>query len=264
MLTNYHTHCYRCNHAEGSEADYVNMAVEKGFDILGMSDHVPYPGNLEGLRMGYEEIDDYIDTVRELADANKDKIEVLVGFESEFLSARAVYYERLLNFYNVDYLILGQHFFDYKGGSGNRNAYFLSDSEDCIVYAQTLAEGMSTGYYSMVAHPDIVGVNQHPWDKNLDKMTDIIINAAVKYDMPLEFNANGLRRGVIENADGLHYMYPHYKFWEKAAEAGIKTVIGADCHSPKLLLDDYVERGKEIAASWGLNVIDVLPIGKNK
>ena len=41
MRANYHTHTSRCNHAVGSEEDYVIHAIEQGFDILGFSDHTP-------------------------------------------------------------------------------------------------------------------------------------------------------------------------------------------------------------------------------
>ena len=36
MLTNYHTHCFRCQHAEGSVEDYVMEAIMHQFDKLGM------------------------------------------------------------------------------------------------------------------------------------------------------------------------------------------------------------------------------------
>lgn len=263
MLTNYHTHCYRCEHAEGLESDYINKAIEQGFDILGMSDHVPYRGNLEGYRMKFEEITDYIKTVRREAKKNSNKIEVLVGFESEYLSGKRKYYESLLTEYGADYLALGQHFFDY-GPFSKKSSFFLDDTRECITYAKSVVEAMSTGYYAFVAHPDIVGINQFPWDKNMDEMTDLIVDAAVKYDIPLEVNANGIRRGLVTEGDDVHYMYPHYKFWEKVAEAKAKTIVSADCHAPYLLLDDDVRKTKEMAHNWGLNVIDVLPLGKNK
>lgn len=263
MLTNYHTHCYRCEHAEGTEADYINKAIEQGFEILGMSDHVPYRGNPEGLRMRFEEINDYINAVRTEAEKNKDKIEVLLGFESEYLPQKRGYYESLLTEYSADYLVLGQHFFSVSSSGHQKSAFFLTDSRDCVTYAKSVVEAMSTGYYAFIAHPDIVGVNQLPWDKNFDKMTDIIVDGAVKYNIPLEVNANGVRRGLIEDNAGLHYMYPHYKFWERVAEAKVKTIVSADCHAPQLLLDDDVRRAGNFAENLGLNIIDVLPLGKN-
>ena len=42
MIANYHTHTYRCGHAEGNERDYAEQAVKAGLRTLGVSDHTPY------------------------------------------------------------------------------------------------------------------------------------------------------------------------------------------------------------------------------
>ena len=41
MIANYHTHTWRCRHADGTEREYVETAIEAGFKILGFSDHTP-------------------------------------------------------------------------------------------------------------------------------------------------------------------------------------------------------------------------------
>ena len=54
MIANYHTHTPRCGHAIGSEEEYVRCALEAGFQILGFSDHTPYPfpqGHYSSFRM---------------------------------------------------------------------------------------------------------------------------------------------------------------------------------------------------------------------
>ena len=54
MIANYHTHTPRCNHAVGTEREYVENALEAGLQILGFSDHSPYifPGDYySGFRM---------------------------------------------------------------------------------------------------------------------------------------------------------------------------------------------------------------------
>ena len=43
MIVNYHTHTTRCNHASGTEKEYVEAAIETGLKVLGFSDHTPYP-----------------------------------------------------------------------------------------------------------------------------------------------------------------------------------------------------------------------------
>ena len=43
MKTNYHTHTYRCKHAMGNDERIVERAINAGIDILGFSDHNPWP-----------------------------------------------------------------------------------------------------------------------------------------------------------------------------------------------------------------------------
>lgn len=254
MLTNYHTHCELCKHAEGSVKDYVQQAITEGFDILGMSDHLPYPNYDYGYRMEFAEIWDYITDVRDAQKKYGDRLPILLGFESEYLREYRKYYEELLDGYGVEYLVLGQHFYDISGHW--QSSFAISETAECVNYARSVSEALNTGYYSLLAHPDIVGVNRLPWDKFMDKMTDIIVESAVKNDIPLEINANGVRRGLINDELGMHYMYPHFKFWEKVAEAKARVVISADCHNPALLNDSDVQKCRDIAKNWGLHVID--------
>lgn len=41
MHIDYHTHHVRCGHAEGRLEEYVQRAIELGYDQLGLSDHMP-------------------------------------------------------------------------------------------------------------------------------------------------------------------------------------------------------------------------------
>ena len=53
LRANYHTHTYRCQHAYGSEREYIEAAIRMGITELGFSDHVPCPfkdGYVSGLR----------------------------------------------------------------------------------------------------------------------------------------------------------------------------------------------------------------------
>ena len=66
MLSNFHTHTVRCKHAIGTERDYTETAVSKGLNILGFSDHGPFPDKDYGLRMQFEELPDYLEAIRSI------------------------------------------------------------------------------------------------------------------------------------------------------------------------------------------------------
>ena len=67
FIYNYHTHTYRCGHASGTDEEYVLAAIEAGFKVLGFSDHGPYSEYFhQNCHMHWEEIDDYISSVKSL------------------------------------------------------------------------------------------------------------------------------------------------------------------------------------------------------
>ena len=113
MIANYHTHTPRCNHAQGSEQEYVDAALSAGLKILGFSDHTPYffPGDYYStFRMHPEELPGYVSTVNALRDRYADRLEIHVGVEAEYYPK---YFDRLVDFLQqeqVEYMILGQHF----------------------------------------------------------------------------------------------------------------------------------------------------------
>ncbi|MBR3717558.1 MAG: histidinol phosphatase, partial [Bacteroidaceae bacterium] len=68
MKANYHTHTSRCHHAEGTDEDYIKSAILGGFDILGFSDHAPWPyttGFVSETRMLLSELPDYVNHILE-------------------------------------------------------------------------------------------------------------------------------------------------------------------------------------------------------
>lgn len=257
MRTNYHTHTRRCLHAFGSEEDYIQSALAAGISILGFSDHAPFPDQDYGYRMPYSELKEYFAAVERLTSAYSSDIIIRKGLEIEYIPQYRSYYEKLLGEYKLDYLLLGEHFFLDDSGCFI-NITQIQDSQMCLSYAKAVADAMKTGYFQMVAHPDIFAMNYFSWDKNCDAATDIILDAAAATGTILEFNANGFRRGMHDYPDGNRYMYPHMNFWKKASDSGIRVIVGSDCHEPCQVWDECMERSLQILDGIGIMPIQVL------
>ncbi len=255
MLTNYHTHCKRCGHATGEEEEYVACAIGNKFDILGMSDHIPYPDFDYGARMEYSQKDEYLDTMDSLKEKYSGKIKIYTGFESEYLPEYNGYYEELLADKRCDYLILGPHFF-YKSTGTIQYVYDIYDEDLYIEYANKLVEAMKTGYFKFACHPDLIGVNPITIGKKHLEAFDLIANAAAKYDFTLEYNANGLRRGKIKMDSGERMAYPVKELWDLIKGSNIKVVVGSDCHSVNALYDEYMVAGIEYIKNGGFNFVE--------
>lgn len=82
MRTNYHTHTERCNHAKGSDQEYVLSAIRGGYSLLGFSDHTPFPFEdkfYSDFRMRMNELEGYISSVQSLREKYADQIEIKMG-----------------------------------------------------------------------------------------------------------------------------------------------------------------------------------------
>ena len=61
----FHSHTFRCGHAEGDVEDYVLLAIKHGLKIYGVSDHVFLPGVIQPHTRGdYSYLEDYISIMR--------------------------------------------------------------------------------------------------------------------------------------------------------------------------------------------------------
>lgn len=255
MRANYHTHTRRCRHAQGTERDYVEAAIGAGVGILGFSDHAPFPDYDFGLRMPYAELRPYLDAIDRLTGEFISDIILYKSLEIEYIPQYQSYYEGLLTREGMDYLLMGEHFYPDRGGV-IRNIYHARSTADAVDYAKAVVRGMETGLFRMVAHPDLFTLGQFAWDGNWEEASERIVEAAARTGVILEFNANGLRRGVHDYPDGPRLMYPHQNFWKKAAAADVSVVIGSDCHEPAQVWDGCMPAARELLREWGITPLE--------
>lgn len=261
MRVNYHTHTPLCGHAIGNHtSEYADAAFEQGIEILGFSDHAPFPDHDFGCRMLYETLPIYFEQVEEQMEKYAGRMKILKGLEIEYLPEYAKgnnYYEYLLTKSNCDYLLLGEHFFK-TGFDETVNMYDITEQEYVLDYAKCCAKAMQTGYFNIVAHPDLFGVTPFRWNETFERATDIIIDAAVKTDTILELNANGFRRGMKNHGGEERLLYPLDPFWEKVKDAKVRVVIGSDSHNPAEIIDGAIEKAEEYLKKLNITPIEIL------
>lgn len=255
MKTNYHTHNYRCNHAVGTVEDYIREAIKEGYDEIGISDHLPHPGkNIDNCsRMTYDQLEEYFKEIDISREKYKDKISIKKAMECEYFEDYHWLYKELKEKYNVDYLLLGVHFFPYKGewiyvGDINFTPEILEVYVDHVIKSM---EGLDFAY---IAHPDLFGISYRNWDEHSIKASRGILEAAEKLNMPIEININGMKRGKINYNLGERYYYPIKDFWILSKEYNVKRILGVDAHDPKNLRNRYI--GEEFAKELNLKIID--------
>ena len=246
MIANYHPHTWRCNPAAGTEEKYVQAAIERGLKILGFSDHSPccFPdGYYSTFRMKPEQTADYAAVVFDLRDRFHSQIDIHLGVEMEYYPARFADTLSLLRDNGVEYMLLGQHFPGNEIGE-TPNSAPTEDEERLERYCRQVMEGMNTGLFSYVAHPDMFRFTGDPavYQKHIRQLC----REARSCGIPLEINL----LGVCENRH-----YPHPPFWQIAAEEGCCAILGCDAHRPDALLDlEAEQRALALAARYGIPV----------
>lgn len=237
--TNFHTHVARCRHATGDAEDYVQAAIAAGVEVLGFSDHAPFPDVDFGPRMQYSELPDYVQEIHDSAKRHAGEIELHVGLEIEYLPDHIDYYHRLLASEGVEYLILAGHMFRARDGKEYNVFFDIPDTSYFIDYARYMEEAMHSGCFVSLAHPDIIMMQEHfVWDDYCEEGSEIIIRAAEETGLPLEYNANGMRRGIWTFPDIDRYPYPDPRFWSKVATSKALAYVGNDCHNPAYMWDE--------------------------
>ncbi len=249
MKVNLHTHTARCNHASGTDREYVLAAIEDGVDVLGFADHTPYTfddGFNTWYRMPLEETRSYFDSILALKKEFADKIDIKIGFETEYYEK---YFERLIDFYQdfpIDFIIMGQH--ETKDAVVGTNVFApIEDPELLKEYVSTVISGINTGYYTYIAHPDAI---KFTGDIDIYK-TEMrkICEAAKKADIPLELNLQGL---------AMNRHYPRFDFWQIASDVGNTVVIGSDAHQTTRVFkqEEIDDMYKKFIIPLNLNIIE--------
>ncbi|MCK5732315.1 MAG: histidinol-phosphatase [Tenericutes bacterium] len=255
IRTNYHTHMYLCKHAVGTVDEYVEEAIKNNFTALGMSDHAPWDDLKErSVRMN---ISDYQIYLKELEDSIRkysDRIKIYKGLEIEYFKNRDAHYKKRLK--EIDYLILGQHYIEMD----NKliSVFKIHSVEELTIYKNTVVEAINSGYFKFVAHPDIFLFSSKELNPEILKLSEEIIIAAKEKNIPLEINANGIRRKKIIVGGEERYRYPRLEFWELVKKHNAPCIISSDAHKPEYLYDEAVLEAIEFSRSLSLRVEEEL------
>ncbi len=255
MKYSYHNHTYRCNHASGEEREYIENAVKAGICEFGFADHVPMPfgGDYYSyFRMKPGEVDGYFYVLENLRREYASDIKIRIGFEAEYYPD---VFPKMIDFiseYPYEYLLLGQHALGNEEGDIYCSGV-CSDERQLKRYVDQVTDGISTGKFLYLAHPDLFNFDGDvgTYEREMRRLCVFAKN----HNVPLEVNVLGLREGRN---------YPNADFWRIAGEIGCTSIIGADAHTPLDVYDEKnIKRAESIVERFGLEIIDFSELQKS-
>jgi len=248
MKANYHTHTWRCNHAAGTEREYIERAIESGIEILGFSDHTPNPCSWninDGIRMTPEQTEGYFAVLSSLKKEYEKDIELHIGVEVEYIPGEFGKLTEFLHQYPCEYLIMGQHYVD------GVYVRFIPENEAAFCnHVSQMLEGIATGEFIYLAHPDLIVWNGRE-DLYAQEMTRLCQGAAA-LGVPIEFNLLGYRN---------NRNYPDRRFWRIAAREGCSVIMGVDAHMPEdLELSQIEPLAREYLKELGITPMETVKL----
>ncbi|MBQ7906502.1 MAG: PHP domain-containing protein [Clostridia bacterium] len=256
---NYHTHTYRCGHADYNmtDEDYVISLIQNGFERMAFSDHTPQKEYIDKrlyMRMDYSSLDGYLESIELLKQKYKGIIEIQSGLEIEYLPGQEKNLMELKG--KVDKVILGQHFVynEDKSDLQTLRVNIFTD-EEIIRYANYIKEAMEIGLADVVAHPDLFMLSSDVFGQAEAEATRIICKAAEETKTPLEINLAEIAGHISDPTRKIHY--PVKDFWQIAAEYDVNVVYGIDAHN-RGQIDLYEQSVNFCKELFGKEIIDKL------
>ncbi len=267
MIEDFHTHNQLCKHAKGNIEDYINYAIKKRIDTIGISDHFPYEfyDGLEGIPyeeygMKIEEMSGYLSIIQKLKKKYKKKINIRSAFEIDYIPKQVNKLNTILD--NVktqlDYILGSIHIlFTEKGPWCFDDSRFLDKfnqyanvDEVYIHYYNSIIEMVNTKEFDfdIISHLDLPKkFNKFPENPNkiMDKVLEVL-NYIKQRNLVIEINTSGFRKDVKEQ-------YPSIEIIKKIYELDIPVLLSSDAHSPN-----------EIAYKFGFMIKILKDIGFTK
>lgn len=253
MIANYHTHTYLCRHAGGTVEEYVQEGIRNGLKILGFSDHVPYPFpngyHSNRVRMDVSETGYYFQMIEQVREKYIGRIDIHIGFEAEYYPHDFEAMLKNIRKYPVEYLIMGQHygFNEYDGFPSGRAT---EDKSRLTQYVNQVLEGLSTGMFTYLAHPDLINFTGD--DAFYEEEMLRLLEGVNKRHIPVEINMLGLMG---------HRNYPDKRFWKLVKQTGTPCVIGCDAHQVRNVGDpEGVKACEKFLSDLGIQWMETVPL----
>lgn len=244
MRIDLHNHTTFCNHANGTIDEYIQKAIELGVDIYGFSEHAPMDFD-KGYRLRFEDMQKYENLVLDAKEKYKDKIEILLGYEVDFLPRHM---DDIVLSRKVDYMIGSVHFINEWGFD---NPEFIGGYKDRDIdeiwesYFNAIEEMAKSGLFDIVGHLDLIKIFKFLPNRDIRILAKNALMAIKRSGMAIEINAAGYRKPIGEP-------YPSKNLLEAIYELDIPITLASDAHEIDQIgfkYDDIVKTAKEIGFS---------------
>lgn len=230
-----HVHTRRCGHAGGMDEEFVGAAIARGLGAIALTDHAPFywlpPEQRDPrLAMPFEDLPRYVEDVLALRERCRDRIEVLLGVEADYIAGREEELVRLLEAFPFDVVLGSVHFLDgwLVDAPSSLARFDQGQTEVDRVwerYAGLLIAAAGSRLFDVLTHLDLPKKFGHRPSVPFGGRQSEVVAAVAASRCAVELSSAGRRRPVGED-------YPAPDVLRELASAAVPFVLSSDAHAP--------------------------------
>jgi histidinol-phosphatase (PHP family) len=257
MLIDYHTHT-RLTDGTEKPVDYARIALKRGLDEIGCSDHAPLGDRDTDWTLKLADLDTYVGWVRE-AQKEFPSLPIKLGLEVDYFPGREDWIRELAAMHSWDYFLGSVHFIgdwpvDRAAEDWNGEDIEWRWREYFALWSQAARSRL----FDSLAHPDLPKkFNRRP--RSFDYRP--ALQAVKEAGCAIEVSTAGLRKPCRE-------IYPSEEFLRLARQLEIPITLGSDAHIPQDTGVDF-DKAAALARACGYERIcrftqrirDFVPLG---
>ena len=242
-LTNLHTHTFYCD-GKNSPEDMVLAAIDNNFNSLGFSSHGPVDWETDW-NIKHEKIEEYIEIVNGLKEKYKDKIEIFLGMELDYIPGIGFTELSLSLMKRLDYYIGSVHYLGtFKNGvrwtvdynidellRGINEGFQGNIRKAVETYYETISEMAGKFQPPIIGHLNLFNKNNKNsilFDEREDWYVEAVkkcLNVIMNTSSVIEINTGGIARKYTEE------QYPSTEILKMIEERNIPVMVNSDAHA---------------------------------
>jgi len=260
-LVDLHVHTPYCGHASGSAEATIQSAIKNRFDLLGFSEHYPYPDNypepIPDCVVPANRWPEYMNEMKRLQTVYGDQLEIRIGAEVDYLPDYEKEIKQSISGEKLDYVYGSMHLINNIGIDYKEE--YLKNHMDALGGVDGMWEKYWLGLERLIrmkvcdiiAHMDLPKKlkSGQPVKDQTDGFRPIL-EMIKKFGLVLEINTGGIDRAYKREP------YPSRQILQHAAELGIEMTIGSDAHAPDQV-GRYFDKAVQLLKLYGWKEIVV-------
>lgn len=240
MLTDYHTHTFRCGHGKGTTDEYVKRAIERGIGEIGLTEHLwlywlPEAERPREWATPENEFAAHYAEMLETRERFRGRINVRISVEADFVAGHEAHLLEILSRFEFDFVLGSVHYMDGWLIDAPENEFKYREQRVAEIYRRyfaNLQQAMRLGCFDVTAHFDLPKKFGFLPEEDLTALAHETLDVAAECGVALEISTAGLRKPVGE-------IYPAPVLLPEMRRRGIPIVLSSDAHAPDEVGRDY-------------------------